>query len=107
MARITKTIMATAIALAASGSMAAPDMDRRQPQVEKIVSEISPQRIEGYIRKLVGFKTRHTRSETESDTVGIGAARRWIKAELERCGAGHLNVAFDSHIAPVSARISR
>src|SRR5690606_520486 len=52
--------------------------------------------------------TRHTMSETESETRGIGAARRWIKAELERCGAGTpLQVAFDSHVAPVSARITR
>lgn len=84
--------------------------ERHQPQIDQIVGDISAQRIEGYVRKLVGFKTRHTMSDTTSDTVGIGAARRWIKSELERCGAeagGRLQVAFDSHIAPVSARISR
>jgi len=83
--------------------------ERHQPQIDQIVGDISAQRIEGYVRKLVGFKTRHTMSDTTSDTVGIGAARRWIKSELERCGAeagGRLQVAFDSHIAPVSARIS-
>jgi len=47
-------------------------------------------------------------SDTVSDKTGIGAARRWIKAELERCGAGSgLQVAFDSHVTPVSARISK
>jgi hypothetical protein len=98
---------AVSAAPAASAS-AAPDVTRRQPQIEKIVAEISPKRIEGYIRKLVSFETRHTMSDTTSETTGIGAARRWIKAELERCGAGtSLQVAFDSHIAPVSARISR
>ncbi|MTW10639.1 M20/M25/M40 family metallo-hydrolase [Pseudoduganella eburnea] len=102
------TLLAAAIAAAASSAFAAaPDTDRHQPQVDKIVGEISAQRIESNIRKLVSFKTRHTMSETESDTVGIGAARRWIKSEMERCGAGRLQVAFDSHIAPVSARISR
>ena len=44
----------------------------------------SPARIEADIRTLVGFGTRHTLSETASDTRGIGAARRWIKAEFER-----------------------
>ncbi|MEN3275512.1 MAG: hypothetical protein V7631_1302 [Massilia sp.] len=93
---------------APASASAAPDVTRRQPQIEKIVAEISPKRIEGYIRKLVSFETRHTMSDTTSETTGIGAARRWIKAELERCGAGtSLQVAFDSHIAPVSARISR
>jgi len=89
---------------------AAPDTNRHQPQIDQIVKEISPDRIEGYIKKLVGFRTRHTMSDTVSDTEGIGAARRWIKSELERCGAaqgGRLQVAFDSHVAPVSARISR
>ena len=44
----------------------------------------SPARIEADIRTLVGFGTRHTLSETRSDTRGIGAARRWIQAEFER-----------------------
>lgn len=98
-------VLAVAPALAA-----APDTGRHQAQIDQIVKEISPVRIEGYIHKLVGFRTRHTMSDTVSDTEGIGAARRWIKSELERCGAargGRLQVAFDSHIAPVSARISR
>jgi len=108
MAQNNRTLLAALLAIAAGNAIAAaPDTDRRQPQVGKIVAEISPQRIEAYIRKLAGFKTRHTMSDTESDTVGIGAARRWIKSEMERCGAGKLQVAFDSHIAPVSARISR
>jgi hypothetical protein len=86
----------------------APDVSRHQAQIDKIVAEISPKRIDAYIRKLVSFETRHTMSDTTSETTGIGAARRWIRAELERCGAGTgLQVAFDSHIAPVSARISR
>jgi hypothetical protein len=93
-----------------SATAAAPDTSRHQPDIDRIVGEISPQRIEATIRKLVSFQTRHTMSETASDTVGIGAARRWIKSEFERCNAqngGRLQVAFDSHIAPVSKRISR
>ncbi|MBY0238908.1 MAG: M20/M25/M40 family metallo-hydrolase [Burkholderiaceae bacterium] len=104
------TTALTPAAQAATPSAAAPDMARRQPHIEKIVGEISPQRIEATIRRLVGFHTRHTMSETVSDTVGIGAARRWIKSEFERCNAangGRLQVAFDSHVAPVSRRISR
>lgn len=47
----------------------------------------SATRIEADIRTLVGFGTRHTLSETESGTRGIGAARRWIHAEFERISA--------------------
>lgn len=113
-ARISSSLLAALLALgagaasAAPASPAAPDFKRQQPQINKILAEISPKRMEGYVAKLVSFGTRHTMSETESETRGIGAARRWIKAELERCGAGtKLEVSFDSHIAPVSARISR
>jgi hypothetical protein len=99
---------ATGSAIAAAPAAKGPDLTRHQPEIDQIVAGISPQRIEGYIRKLVSFETRHTMSDTTSDTRGIGAARRWIKSELERCGAGtRMQVAFDSHVAPVSARISR
>ena len=51
----------------------------------------------------MSFGTRHTRSEAESETRGIGAARRWIHSELERisgeCG-GCLEVSFQSHVVP-------
>ena len=96
------TVMASAVAGAAE-----PDTTARQGQIDAIVRDISPQRIEGYINKLVSFGTRHTLSDTVSDTRGIGAARRWIKSELERCGAGKLNVAFDGHLHPVDRRIVR
>jgi hypothetical protein len=87
-----------------------PDVSAHQADIDRIVSEISQQRIESHVRKLVSFHTRHTMSETASDTRGIGAARRWIKAELERCGkeaGGRLQVAFDGNTEPVGPRISR
>lgn len=49
-----------------------------------IVSGVSPQRMEADVRALVGFGTRHTLSDTLSTTRGIGAARRWIRAEFDR-----------------------
>ncbi len=49
-----------------------------------IIDSVSPERIEQDIQKLVSFGTRHTMSETASDTRGIGAARRWIKSEFEK-----------------------
>ena len=78
------------------------------PDIDKIVKEISATRIESTIRKLVSFETRNSLSETKSENKGIGAARRWIKVELERCGkenGGRLRVEFDEHLAPVSARV--
>ncbi|MFZ6751120.1 M28 family peptidase [Undibacterium sp. Ren11W] len=79
----------------------------KKPEIKQIVKEISASRIDAYIRKLVSFQTRHTMSDTLSETTGIGAARRWIKAELERCGGGQLDVSFDSYLEPAGRRLSR
>ena len=49
----------------------------------EIAIEPSAQRIYDDIQTLVDFGTRHTLSETQSDTRGIGAARRWIFEEFE------------------------
>jgi len=38
------------------------------------------------IEKLVSFGTRHTLSDTQSETRGIGAARRWVAAEFSKIG---------------------
>lgn len=103
-------LAATSTATATGVAQAAAPVAERQTGIDAIVREISPQRIRHYVEKLVGFGTRHTMSDTKSGTRGIGAARRWIKAELERCGAaagGRLEVAFDSHTHPVMARLSR
>lgn len=80
----------------------------KNPQIAAIVSDISAQRIEARIRKLAAFHTRHTLSDTNSETRGIGAARRWIKAELEQCGrdaGGRLMVSFDSFKQPPGRRV--
>jgi hypothetical protein len=51
-------------------------------RIPSMVSAVSAQRIEERIRRLVGFHTRNTLSQTDSETVGIGAARRWIEEDL-------------------------
>src|SRR6185503_491110 len=50
------------------------------PLIRKMTSEISAERIEARIRRLAAFGTRNSLSDTQSETRGIGAARRWIKA---------------------------
>jgi len=90
-----------------SAQAADPVLPAHQAEIDAIVREISPARIKAYDDKLVSFGTRHTMSDTTSNTRGIGAARRWIKAELERCGAGKLDVQFDSHMHMIDNRISR
>jgi hypothetical protein len=79
------TLMAAAAALTLSASSvsaqdAPPDVDLR---IYDIIGAASAERIEADIRRLAGFGTRNTLSDTLSDTRGIGAARRWIKAEMD------------------------
>ena len=52
-------------------------------RIYDIINSVSAERIEADISKLAGFGTRHTLSDTVSDTRGIGAARRWIKSSFE------------------------
>jgi Zn-dependent M28 family amino/carboxypeptidase len=57
---------------------------QNQQDIYNIIDEVSADRIEKDVRKLAGFGTRNTFSDTISDTRGIGAARRWIKAEFDQ-----------------------
>lgn len=57
------------------------------PMIHQMVKDVSAERIEKDIRKLVSFGTRHTLSDTVSETRGIGAARRWIFSEFEKISA--------------------
>jgi hypothetical protein len=80
------------------------------PKIATMVAAVSADRIEARIRKLAAFGTRNSLSDPDSDTRGIGAARRWIKAELEACAkasGGRLQVAFDEHLVESGPRIPK
>jgi hypothetical protein len=82
----------------------------RDPVIDGIVRDISAANIEATVRKLAGFRTRHTLSDPTSDERGIGAARRWIKGELDRYSreaGGRLKVELDEFITPASRRVAR
>ena len=95
------------ILLVLLGQQSNPTPPTTDPRIYEIRDAVSAERIEHDISKLVSFGTRHTLSETESDTRGIGAARRFIKAELERiseaCGSC-LEVSFQRHVVPGDER---
>lgn len=55
-----------------------------QQTIYDIIDSVSAERLESDIRQLANFGTRHTLSDTLSEKRGIGAARRWIKAEFEK-----------------------
>ena len=53
-------------------------------RIYDIINAVSSERIESDVTTLVNFGTRHTLSDTVSQTRGIGAARRWIKSEFDK-----------------------
>lgn len=57
-----------------------PQSDQK---IYDIIESVSADRIEADIRSLANFGTRHTLSDTVSQTRGIGAARRWIKDQFD------------------------
>lgn len=77
-----KKLLFTITALLATGLSAQvpPPEDMRLYDIGQAPSS---HRIEQDVANLVGFGTRHSLSETTSETHGIGAARRWIKSEFE------------------------
>jgi len=89
-----------------SAQQAPPAFDAR---VFDIVQASSAERIERDIRTLAGFGTRNTMSDTLSETRGIGAARRWIKAEFDAIAqacAGCLEVSYQSSLIEAGGRIT-
>ncbi len=102
------TSLALLSVLVTSSAMAETPSYQDQEQLHAIAAAVSADRIEQDITKLVSFGTRHTLSETESDTRGIGAARRWIKAEFEKISAacgGCLEVYYQSDVISGETRI--
>jgi hypothetical protein len=84
------------------------------PQIAAALRQISAQRIQANIEKLVSFGTRLTISAQDPASIaagrGIGAAREWIKSEFERysrdCG-GCLEVKTDSFTEEATERIPK
>ena len=79
----------------------------RSPLVGQIVSEVSAESLRATVEKLASFKTRHTLSDTLTNTRGIGAARRWIKSEFDRYArsASNMSVQYFPTTAAPSARL--
>lgn len=72
---------------------------RLDPKIQKIVSEISAERIAEIEKKLESFETRNTLSDPNQPNRGIGAARQWIFDQFKSYSP-RLEVRFDTHTIP-------
>jgi len=76
------------------------------PRIEKLLEQVSQERLEAILRRLQTFETRNTLSSTDSPAKGIGAARAWILDEMKK-SSGRLQVSFDTYRTPRGGRVTR
>jgi len=72
---------------------------RRDPQIEKMVMDVSADSLQSYINTLVSFGTRNTLSTTTNPQKGIGAARAWVLKkfnEFAKNSGGRLKAIIDT-----------
>jgi hypothetical protein len=75
---VISVLSGAALLASASTAIAAPKAPAK---------DVSAIQLRWTVEKLVGFGTRHSMSDTRSDTRGIGAARRWAEARFKEYSA--------------------
>ena len=81
---------------------------KTDPEIAKMIKEVSAKNIEATIRKLVSFGTRNTLSAQDDPNRGIGAARDWLFAELQRINAdcgNCMTIEKQSFVQPKANRV--
>jgi hypothetical protein len=103
------TLLGPGVLLLASLSFpAAPAASqvRLDPRIQAAVSEISEERLEALLTRLVGFGTRNTMSALMDTTgYGIDAAAEWMAEEF-RSYSPRLQVSFDEYRVAPQGRIT-
>src|SRR5678815_3643630 len=105
-----RTLLCTVIFLLAVSLSALGFQEDRQPSqrldpnIQKIVSEVSPDRIAEIEKKLESFETRNTLSDPTQPNRGIGVARQWIFDQFKSYSP-RLEVSFDTHQIPKGGRV--
>lgn len=86
------------LAAAALSGQALPEQSigRPDPAIQKMLGEISRDRIAATMQKLASFETRGNFSDPDQKDRGIGAARRWILDQFKSYSP-RLDVSFDPY----------
>ena len=101
-------ILVAIFIVASTASFAQTARPKPDPEIAKMIKEVSAKNIEATIRKLVSFGTRNTLSEQDNPTRGIGAARDWIFAEFQKINTDCSNcliVEKQSFLQPKANRV--
>ena len=108
--RLLPLVVAPAMALVIASVEAADFPAATDPDIASLVGQVSPGRLETYVRTLAGLGTRHSLSATDDPKRGIGAARRWIRDTLDACAAesgARLKVELDEFVQEATPRIPK
>ncbi len=79
----------------------------RDPQIEKMVAQVSKDSLSSYIKQMVSLGTRNTLSTQTDPKRGIGAARNWVLGkfnEFARQSNGRLTALIDTVTLPADGR---
>ncbi len=77
------------------------------PEIKKMVADVKTENLEKIVRKLASFGTRHSLSDTKSNTRGVGAAQRWVKSEFDNyalASGGRLTSTIDYYWVKADGR---
>lgn len=92
-------------------SLFAQTIVQRDPEIENMIKEVSPDSLQSCIKKLVSFGTRNTLSNQASTSRGIGAARNWVLHKFQEDAAqagGRLTCFIDTTtLLPDGRRVDR
>jgi hypothetical protein len=73
-----------------------------------MLATVDAARIDADVRKLASFGTRHSLSDTTSETRGIGAASRWVRGRFETIApvaGGRLEARLEAFDVPAGPRV--
>lgn len=85
----------------------AQNIIQKDPVIESLVKQVSPDSLQQYIKTLVAFGTRNTLSNQTSASRGIGAARKWVLEkfnQFSRRSNGRLAAYIDTITLPPDGR---
>lgn len=84
--------------------------DAGDPEIRAMVRAVDPKRAMASVERLVGFGTRHSLSDTKSETRGIGAAARDLALSFRDIGkdtGGRLQVELMDYTVPKGPRVPK
>jgi Zn-dependent M28 family amino/carboxypeptidase len=83
---------------------------QRDPEIERMVKEVSPDSLRSYINSMVSFGTRSTLSNQADPKRGIGAARNWVLSKFNQFAGnsgGRMTAYIDTTTIPKGGRVDK